>query len=145
MYQRGADIFHNSHIVAPTRCDVLPQNILIFSLSFLSKNVPVSPGRFCFACSEKQNIFLQKIHFFFWCWTHFIHKYRLYYNCINEELIYFITHTSQCPHAVMYSLKFFNFFSFLLKQEALRQSPGAFSFYFEGRTVEAIAYRYFFT
>ena len=26
-------MFHNSHFVAPTRCEVLPQNILIFSLS----------------------------------------------------------------------------------------------------------------
>ena len=36
-------MFHNSHFAAPTHCGVLPQNILIFSLS---RKTPGIPGRF---------------------------------------------------------------------------------------------------
>ena len=69
MYQRGADIFHNSHIVVPTRYDVLPQNILIFSLSFLSRSVPVSPGALLFCpfplSQSKMNFIFRKFIFSF--------------------------------------------------------------------------------
>ena len=46
MYQRGADIFHNSHITVSTHCDVLPQNILIF-LFPLKKAPQVSSSFLC--------------------------------------------------------------------------------------------------